>query len=89
MPAPREGEFFDMQEAYRRHRSLARRVATDLIMCGESDHFVVEIINPARANVHHTPSGKIYRYERDGIGWDLKGKGRFPRQPSYARNRWR
>ncbi len=89
VPAPREGEFYDMEETAERHTELARTAARDLMLCGEFDHFVVEVIHPARANVHHTPTGKVYKYTKDSLGWDLKGEGRFERKPSYARNRWR
>jgi len=91
VPAPREGEFYDMKAALEQDEALTRRASSDLMFCGEIDHFVVEIINPARANVHHTPTGKIYKYvNKDPYGWELDNEGRTGKR-SYKSptRRWR
>ena len=83
--APREGEFFDLEEASEKYHDLTKRAAHDLMECGEFDHFVVEVINPARANVHHTPTGKIWKYENKPVlGWSL-ARGEIGRKEARKR----
>lgn len=71
VPAPREGEFMTLREASRTHTSLARRVKYDLVACAGFDDFVIEYINPARANVHYVPSSQVYEYLNEGRGWRI------------------
>ena len=69
--APRKGEFMTLREASRTHAALARRVKYDLVACAGFDDFVIEYINPARANVHYVPSSKVFEYLNEGRGWRI------------------